>query len=140
MQSSFGERHVRVTVSQTLWLVKILGSDCKQNLWRLHTLCVPKVKIISCCLANLALCLDPAKCPHLSIYLQKLFSVSLHEHFNPEHKSQCQWFCCADISGETCVLRHIIFFDSSLYFSIFLSFDSDRNYTHRLNEALAKIQ
>lgn len=54
-------------------------------------------------------------CPYTHI---NLFTVSLHENFNPKHYSQCLWLYCADISGETCVLRHIIFFfDSSLYLS-----------------------
>lgn len=54
----FLEKHMTVTVLQTLWFVKILGSNCKQNNGDYipsQTVCVPKVKIISCCLANLTL-------------------------------------------------------------------------------------
>lgn len=66
-------------------------------------------------------------CPFTRI---NLFTVSLHENFNPKHYSQCLWLYCADISGETCVLRHIIFFSIVLCIYHFLrSFDPDQNFT-----------
>lgn len=72
-------------------------------------------------------------CPYTHI---NLFTVSLHENFNPKHYSQCLWLYCADISGETCVLRHIIFFfDRSRYLSLSSVFRSrSKIYTfHRID-------
>lgn len=69
-------------------------------------------------------------CPYTRI---NLFTVSLHENFNPKHYSQCLWLynlLCWHFGGNLCTTSHYFFFSIVLGIYPFLrSFDPDQNFT-----------